>query len=121
MGLLKKKSARHEQALNLKQQMDEINKQHHKHINDFLEFSKTANYKKDRIKHDRKFAKEEKALEIKEDKAYEKYYNHMHKDFDINNSSIDFTKYPEKFIDKKYINDMYKAKESEKNVKKQNI
>ncbi len=117
MGLLKKKSARHEQALKLKKQMDEIEKQHLKHINDFIEFSKTADYKKDKIKHNRNFAKEEKALEIKEDNAYEKYYNHMHKDFDIKNSSIDFTKYPEKFVDKKYINDMYKAKARNKNVK----
>lgn len=60
-----------------------------------------------------KFFKEENALFAeKEDDAYRKYYNHMHKDFNNieNHPAVDFTKYKDKFLDEKFIKDIYKDK-----------
>lgn len=105
-------SRSHAQALKLKQNMDSIEKQHELHIAQQEKFEKTKEYRQNKKANDEAFLKREKVFEAQENKAYEQYYKHMHKDFDINNSRIYFTnkKYKEGFADEKYINDLYKDK-----------
>ena len=52
----------------------------------------------------------------KEDEAYAKYYNHMHRTLSITKDSPTFLnkKYKDGFTDEKYINDMFKLKTKQK-------
>lgn len=111
----------HEKALKLKREMDSIYKQHELHIEYQEKFEKTKDYALNKKANDEAFLKCEKVFDELEDKAYEKYYNHMHNNFDIKNSPIHFTdqkKYKDGFIDEKYINDLYKHQQKTAKRKK---
>lgn len=103
------------EALKLKREMDEITAQH-------LNFLSIAEAEEKRRRNmgqakakDSMFKKRNDRFDELENKAYENYYNHMHSEFDINNSQIDFLspKYKDKFCDTKYINDMYNLKKKQ--------
>lgn len=111
----------HEQALKLKREMDSIEKQHELHIRFQEQNEKTKSYLMNKKANDDAFLKREKVFEAQEDEAYEKYYRHMHKNFDIKNSPIDYTnrkKYKDGFADEKYINDLYKHQQKTTKRKK---
>ncbi|MBQ8749673.1 MAG: hypothetical protein IJZ29_04335 [Clostridia bacterium] len=54
------------------------------------------------------FEKQMKIVEKKERSAYKKYYDFMNSNFDINNNEVSFTVYKNGFIDKKFVNDIFK-------------
>lgn len=103
---------RHQQALNLKDKMEKSEKEHLNHINNFEKSQSKAKTPQDKKRMNDAFWRMEKKYEAKENELYTKFYNHMHKDFDVKNSKIQFTnkKYKDGFVDKKYINDMYRNK-----------
>ena len=110
------------EALRLKREMDEISAQHHNFLNIAEAESKRRRNMGQAKAYDSMFKKRNDRFEALEDKAYERYYNHMHSEFDINNSPIDFlsAKYRDKFCDRKYINDLYNLKKQQlKEEKKQ--
>ena len=103
-------SKSHEQALKLKREMDSIEKQHKLHIAFQAKNEKSKFYNVNKKANDESFLKREKIFEAQEDEAYEKYYRHMHKNFDIKSNPINYAdkKYKDGFCDEKYINDLYK-------------
>lgn len=106
-------SQRRMQALKLKKEMDNIEKAHKKHIDNF-EAKEKLYTPQQRVRANKAFVKmEEKYAEL-EDEAYKKYYNHMHKDFNPDKTKTDFRskKYKEGFCDKQYIEDMYTEKKN---------
>ena len=105
-------------ALKLKEQMDKSEKEHLNHINSFEKNQSKAKTPQDKKRMNDAFSRMEKKYDAKDNELYFKFYNHMYKDFDIKNSEIQFTdkKYKDGFIDKKYINDMYRNKARAKKV-----
>ena len=103
-------SKSHERALQLKHQMDSIDKQHKLHIRLQEKNEKTKSYLINKKANDNSFWKREKVFEAQENVAYEKYYRYMHKNFDIKNSAINYLDYKDGFVDEKYINDLFKNK-----------
>lgn len=110
-------SKEHEKALKLKSNMDAIEKEHLFHIRHQQKREKQKGYQKSETE---AFLRREKIFEEQEDVAYKQYYDHMHKCLDIPKSPIAFNKdkYPNGFVDEKYINDMFKAKANSKKKKR---
>lgn len=108
-------SKEHQKALNLRSTLEEAT-------------AKLSNYVDSQVKRQTDseilFQKKYNILSKKEDEAYLKYYNHMHKNFtekQIENAILS-KKYRDKFVDKKLINDLYrdKAKKVDNGRKKEN-
>lgn len=103
-------SKEHEKALKLKENMDLTFQKHLNHINsydDIVKKAKTPEVKKRVIS---AWEAREKKFENKEDVEYADYYNHMHKNFDNETIEKKLIKYKDGFVDKKFINDMFKSK-----------
>ncbi len=91
----------HKKALELKNNMDNITREHEK----FLEKAEKQNWNKS-------FDAVEAGFNRAEDEAYAKYYNHMHRSLSLTKDDTTFLdkKYKEGFADEKYINDMFRLK-----------
>ena len=95
-------SKRHEQALNYLTQINEIEKEHLKYIN---------SQSRKQTDTDKIFARKDACFNKKEDALYKKYYNQMHKDFGVIKLK-DFNDFKNGFVDKKFVNKMYRDKAS---------
>ena len=100
--------------------MDEIDRQHERFLAMVDAEQKARRGMANNKARDSMFRRRNNRFETLEDKAYSKYYKHMHKDFDVKGSPISFTsgKYKEKFCDVQYINDMYNHKKKQFEDKK---
>lgn len=103
-------SKAHEKALKLKREMDQIEKEHTTFLNKAEKMQTKMNTSLKRNNFNRLFDSIEKEFNEKEDEAYAKYYNHMHKSLSLQPKDNTFLKYKEGFADEKYINDMFKQK-----------
>ena len=105
----------HQKALNLRNNLEEASTK----LSDYIYSQSKKQTDSDTI-----FLKRLNSLSKKEDEAYYKYYNHMHKAFtgkQIDNAILS-KKYKDKFVDKKLINDLYKDKtKKEKNGQKKEV
>lgn len=108
----------HEKALKLKRNMDKIEKEHISFLNNAEKMKSKMDTSLKRNNFNKLFDSIEKDFNEKEDEAYAKYYNHMHKSLSIGKSDTTFLnkKYKDGFADEKYINDMFRLKA--KNQKK---
>ena len=105
-----KLTPRHKKALELLQANDDAINDIKSHITRFEKFMNTNTYKSNPKKYNAIFNDEQEKLHTRENAVYTQYYNHMHADFDFRNTKVDMFKYPKKFMDKKFVNDMYKTK-----------
>lgn len=103
-------SKEQEKALHLLHKLNIIAKKHNEFIDKEIKFEKTKAYKTNEAINKARFAKLNKSYDYKESMAYNEYYNFMHKHLKITN---EFLKYKNKFIDEKFVNDMFKAKAKE--------
>ena len=96
-----------QQALKLRNELDKVSKEHAKYVNSQV---------KKQTDSDAVFMRKDTAFSKKEDEAYRKYYEHMHKDFkgsDIEKAILS-KKYKEMFMDKNLIKDLYNNTQKEK-------
>lgn len=105
-------SKEHQKALELKKNMDQIEKEHITFLNNVEKMATKMNTTLKRNNFNNFIDHIEKDFNEKEDEAYAKYYNHMHKSLSIGKDDTTFLdkKYKEGFADEKYINDMFRLK-----------
>ena len=109
-------SKEHQKALELKKNMDQIEKEHITFLNNAEKMLTKMNTTLKRNNFDKFFDNIEEDFNKKEDEAYTKYYNHMHRTLSITKDNPTFLnkKYKDVFTDEKYINDMFKLKTKQK-------
>ena len=104
----------HERAINLKRDLDKVQREHENFISN-LEKAESKSKSPTSRKAWGKFLKAGDAeYNAKEDALYRNYYNLMHKNFDGKDIEKNMLNYKDKFVDEKFINDMFKKKAKEK-------
>ncbi len=114
--------ARKNEALKILRELQKVGKQQ-EHVIDEWESAGQKNKQSGRRKiNDNFYAKLNKQLEKKEDMLYDKYYKHIHKDFDVNKTRVNYLdkKYKDGFADEKYVNDLYNLKLEKLSAKRAN-
>ncbi len=106
---------RRDEALKLNQKVKEITKKQEENINRYEKITKTKEYQQNQQRRkscDNAFVKMDEKYSQKEHEAYSRYYNHIHNDFDVENSKVRYTnkKYKDGFMDENYIKDLYDSK-----------
>ncbi len=101
---------RKNQALKLLKQMDKVNKQQERVINEWQDSMRKNKQAGRRKINDNFYSKLNAQLDKQNDELYSKYYHHVNKDVNPNKSSVNFLNYKDRFMDEKYINDIYNEK-----------
>lgn len=101
---------RKNQALKLLKQMDKVNKQQERVINEWQDSMRKNKQAGRRKINDNFYSKLNAQLDKQNDELYSKYYQHVNKDVNPNKSSVNFLNYKNRFMDEKYINDIYNEK-----------
>ena len=101
---------RKNQALKLLKQMNKVDKQQERVINEWNGVEQKNKQAGRRKINDNFYSKLSHQLEKQSGELYSKYYHHVNKDVNPNKSSVNFLNYKDKFMDEKYINDIYNEK-----------
>ena len=101
---------RKNQALKLLKQMDKVAKQQDRVINEWQDSMRKNKQAGRRKINDNFYSKLNAQLDKQNDELYSKYYHHVNKDVNPNKSSVNFLNYKDRFMDEKYINDIYNEK-----------
>lgn len=101
---------RKNQALKLLKQMDKVAKQQERVINEWQDSMRKNKQAGRRKINDNFYSKLNAQLDKQNDELYSKYYHHVNKDVNPNKSSVNFLNYKDRFMDEKYINDIYNEK-----------
>lgn len=89
-----------------------------RNTSEFNSFLDTYDSKKD--KDGRKLLAKERMANKRDDKYYKEYYDLLNSDFDLSNNKVNYydkTKYPDMFLDKNYVNDIYNISNFKKKQK----
>lgn len=108
-----KVTARKNEALKLINQMEKVSRQQERVIASWDKAETLHKQSGRRAIVDNFYSKQNKELEKQSDQLYDKFYRHMHKDFNVNKSQVnyaDHAKYKNGFVDTKFVNDIYNDK-----------
>lgn len=114
--------ARKNEALKILKQMQKVDKQQERVIEAWDSVGQKNKQAGRRKIDDNFYAKLNKQLEQENDRLYDKYYKHIHKDFNPNKTRVNFCdrKYKNGFVDEKYVNDLYNSKLENLSAKRAN-
>lgn len=112
-------SKNHQKARDLLQDLNRSQCLHDRHINRFdnklTELQKKKCSQGDIKRAEDAFLKMEEKYDARDNVAYRAYYDHMHKEFSNKKISENLKNYNDGFVDKQFVDDLYK----EKNTKEQ--
>lgn len=101
---------RKNEALKLLKQMNKVDKQQERVIDELMKVEQKNKQAGRRNINDNFYSKLNAQLDKQSDELYAKFYRHVNKYVKPNKSSVNFINYKDKFMDERYINDIYNEK-----------